>query len=143
MDHPPHYGGKDNPYEVIKVIEAWRLGFALGNAVKYIARADHKGVPIVDLEKARWYLEHEILRRNSAEARAEHGLAATPAKGIIAELLRGRNTAPAVSAKGTRSLRRGAKHKRPMSAANKARQAAALIRTRDSTGAFVKYKETR
>lgn len=37
IDHPPHYGG-DTPYEAIKVIEAWELGFCLGNAVKYISR---------------------------------------------------------------------------------------------------------
>lgn len=37
-DHPAHYGGAENVYEVIKVIEAWGLGFCLGNAVKYIER---------------------------------------------------------------------------------------------------------
>lgn len=42
IDHPDHYGGKDNPYEAIKVIEAWDLGFCLGNAVKYISRAGKK-----------------------------------------------------------------------------------------------------
>lgn len=63
VDHPPHYGGGDNPYEAIKVIEAWGLGFALGNAVKYIARAERKGAPVQDLEKARWYLDREIAAR--------------------------------------------------------------------------------
>ena len=33
------HGGEDNPYEAIKVIEAWGLDFCLGNAVKYISRA--------------------------------------------------------------------------------------------------------
>lgn len=42
VDHPAHYGGGDNPYEAIKVIEAWGLGFCLGNTVKYIARAGKK-----------------------------------------------------------------------------------------------------
>lgn len=42
VDHPQHYGGKDNPYEAIKVIEAWNLGFNLGNTVKYISRAGKK-----------------------------------------------------------------------------------------------------
>lgn len=60
INHPPHYGGADNPYEAIKVIEAWELGFRLGNAVKYIARAGKKGSQIEDLEKARWYLDREI-----------------------------------------------------------------------------------
>lgn len=62
VNHPPHYGGEDNPYEAIKVIEAWGLGFNLGNTVKYIARAEHKGATIEDLKKARWYLDREIER---------------------------------------------------------------------------------
>ncbi len=60
INHPPHYGGADNPYEVIKVIEAWELDFRLGNVVKYIARAPHKGQPVEDLKKARWYLTRAI-----------------------------------------------------------------------------------
>lgn len=60
VNHPDHYGGKDDPYEVIKVIEAWGLGFRLGNAVKYIARAGKKGSRLEDLKKARWYLDREI-----------------------------------------------------------------------------------
>jgi len=62
VDHPAHYGGAANPYEAIKVIEAWGLGFCLGNAVKYIARHDKKGSRVEDLRKARWYLEREIAR---------------------------------------------------------------------------------
>jgi len=61
VNHPAHYGG-DTPYEAIKVIEAWELGFGLGNAVKYIARAEHKGNQLEDLRKAAWYLQHEIER---------------------------------------------------------------------------------
>lgn len=60
VDHPPHYGGADNPYEAIKVIEAWGLGFNLGNTVKYISRAGKKGSNLEDLQKARWYLDREI-----------------------------------------------------------------------------------
>lgn len=60
VNHPPHYGGADNPYEAIKVIEAWGLGFSLGNAVKYIARAGKKDDRLEDLKKARWYLDREI-----------------------------------------------------------------------------------
>lgn len=66
VDHPAHYGGADNPYEAIKVIEAWGLGFCLGNTVKYIARAEHKGATVQDLEKARWYLDREIANRKAA-----------------------------------------------------------------------------
>lgn len=64
VDHPAHYGGKD-PYEVVKVAEAW--GFDedayLFNALKYVARAGKKhDRPIEDLEKAIWYLQRKIAR---------------------------------------------------------------------------------
>ena len=62
VNHPPHYGGGENPYEAIKVIEAWGLGFCLGNVVKYISRAGKKGALVEDLRKARWYLDREITR---------------------------------------------------------------------------------
>lgn len=65
FDHPAHYGGVDNPYEAIKVIESWGLGFHLGNVVKYIARAGKKGNAIDDLQKAKWYLDREIERLNT------------------------------------------------------------------------------
>lgn len=62
VNHPQYYGGKENPYEAIKVIEKWFLGFCLGNAVKYISRAGKKVAAklIEDLEKTVWYLEREI-----------------------------------------------------------------------------------
>ena len=31
VNHPPHYGGEGNPYEAIKVIEAWNANFNMGN----------------------------------------------------------------------------------------------------------------
>lgn len=63
--HPAHYGGAENPYEAIKVIEAWDLNFNLGNVVKYICRAGKKdkNTLLGDLEKAREYLDFEIERR--------------------------------------------------------------------------------
>jgi len=62
VNHPAHYGGADNPYEAIKVIEAWGLGFNLGNTVKYVSRSGKKGVDktVEDLRKAAWYLNREI-----------------------------------------------------------------------------------
>lgn len=62
VNHPSHYGGKDNLYEVRKVIRAWGLGFNLGNAVKYIGRAGKKDPSkhIEDLEKAIFYINDEI-----------------------------------------------------------------------------------
>jgi hypothetical protein len=60
VNHPEHYGGGDNPYETIKVIEAWDLGFHLSTAVKYLSRAGKKGPMIEDLEKAIWYIKRKI-----------------------------------------------------------------------------------
>ena len=62
INHPSHYGGKDNPYEAIKVIRAWDLDFSLGNAVKYISRAGKKKGESTadDLKKAIWYLQNKI-----------------------------------------------------------------------------------
>lgn len=58
VNHPPHYTmGK---FEVIDIIEDWKLNFNLGNSVKYIARSSHKGNKITDLEKSMWYLQREI-----------------------------------------------------------------------------------
>jgi hypothetical protein len=61
--HPPaHYAQAGPTYEMINVIEAWGLGFHLGNAVKYISRAGKKSAEteVQDLEKARWYLDRRI-----------------------------------------------------------------------------------
>ena len=62
VNHPQHYGGESNTYEVIKVIEALEMDFHLGNNFKYIARAGKKGTDkeIQDLKKALWYLERKI-----------------------------------------------------------------------------------
>lgn len=60
INHPPHYTHGD--IEPIDAIEAWGLGFCLGNVVKYVARAGHKGDRLEDLKKASWYLEREIKR---------------------------------------------------------------------------------
>lgn len=61
---PAHYGGADNPYEVIKVCEAWGLDqdAYLFNVVKYVARAGKKDKTkeIEDLKKAAFYLERKI-----------------------------------------------------------------------------------
>jgi hypothetical protein len=64
VNHPQHYGGEDNLYEAIKVIDAWELGFSLGNTVKYISRAGKKNKEkeLEDLRKALWYLQHHITK---------------------------------------------------------------------------------
>lgn len=66
VNHPSHY--TMGPVEVIDAIESWQLGFHLGNAVKYIARAGRKGSRIEDLKKARWYIERELARSERAES---------------------------------------------------------------------------
>ena len=58
---PQHYTFGN--IEVIDAIEAWELGFHLGNVVKCVARAAHKGRYLEDLRKARWYLDREIQRQ--------------------------------------------------------------------------------
>lgn len=61
INNPKHYGG-DTTYEAIKVIEAWKLNFHLGNVVKYISRAGKKDSNKTkeDLLKAQWYLNRYI-----------------------------------------------------------------------------------
>ncbi len=56
--NPSHY--KANGLEVIDVIEAFGLNFAIGNAIKYLLRAGKKGDRLEDLKKARWYIDREI-----------------------------------------------------------------------------------
>ena len=70
IDHPVHYGGADNPYEVIKVLRAWLTpeeyrGFLRGNVIKYVARARLKGGR-EDYEKAKWY-QDELVRFELAD----------------------------------------------------------------------------
>ena len=71
VNHPEHYGGSENIYEAIKVIENWDLDFHLGNTVKYISRAGKKGVnkELEDLKKAKFYLDRKIknLENNISE----------------------------------------------------------------------------
>ena len=59
---PAHYTRFD--IEPIDAIEDWGLNYRLGNVVKYIARADHKGQRVSDLKKAVWYLQREIAKSN-------------------------------------------------------------------------------
>ena len=66
VNHPNHYN--TGRIEVIDAIEAWDLGFNLGNVVKYVARCDHKGTPLEDLRKAAWYLNREIEHRTPRTA---------------------------------------------------------------------------
>lgn len=61
VNHPKHYNAHPSGIECIDVVE--HMGFNLGNAIKYIWRADLKADAIEDLRKARWYIEREISKR--------------------------------------------------------------------------------
>ena len=62
VNHPSHYNSHPSGIECIQVVE--HLNFCLGNAVKYIWRADNKENDIRDLRKAAWYINREIERRS-------------------------------------------------------------------------------
>lgn len=61
VDSPPHYTWL--PVEAIEITELF--GFRLGNVLKYVMRADHKGKPLEDLKKALWYLQREVDAREA------------------------------------------------------------------------------
>jgi hypothetical protein len=84
VNHPGHYGGEDNPYETIKVIESMGLGYAfcVGNALKYLMRAGKKGDAAEDLQKASWYAA-----RAASNVETEEILADPGAMAAIAEVL--------------------------------------------------------
>lgn len=64
VNHPEHY--KVGGIETIDFIEAKALSYHLGNAVKYISRANHKGDRLQDLQKAKWYIDRAIERANES-----------------------------------------------------------------------------
>lgn len=61
VNHPKHYTSHPSGVECITITE--HMGFNLGNALKYIWRADLKNDAIEDLRKAAWYVEREIQKR--------------------------------------------------------------------------------
>jgi hypothetical protein len=68
VNHPEHY--KVGGIETIDFIEAKSLSYNLGNVVKYLTRADHKGNKLQDLQKAQWYLNREIENTSMKKATA-------------------------------------------------------------------------
>jgi len=61
VDHPKHYNSHPSGIECIDITR--HMSFNIGNVIKYCFRADEKGAPIEDLEKAAWYLNDEIQKR--------------------------------------------------------------------------------
>lgn len=62
INHPEHYTSHPSGVECIEIAE--HMNFCCGNALKYIWRAGLKNDAVEDLNKAKWYLEREIARRN-------------------------------------------------------------------------------
>ncbi len=69
VNYPAHYTSHPSGIECIQVTE--HMGFNLGNAVKYIWRADEKGNALEDLRKAAWYVQREIEKRERDQARVD------------------------------------------------------------------------
>ena len=66
VNHPAHYTNHPSGVECITITQ--HMGFCLGNAIKYIWRADLKGNAVEDLKKARFYIDQEIaLREKKAD----------------------------------------------------------------------------
>lgn len=95
VNHPKHYTDHPSGIEAIEVTE-W-MNFNLGNAMKYIWRADlkHDDGGIIDLEKAEWYVKREIERRKFAKAKQAAKEASIIVSGAItADQLRLNNDSP-------------------------------------------------
>lgn len=66
VDHPRHYTAHPSGVECITITE--HMGLCIGNAIKYLWRADEKDNAIEDLQKARWYINRESARRTKQPA---------------------------------------------------------------------------
>lgn len=75
VNNPPHYKSHPSGVECIQITE--HMSFCLGNAIKYIWRADLKNDAIEDLKKARWYLDREIQKREEAATSEEKAICYT------------------------------------------------------------------
>jgi hypothetical protein len=67
VNHPKHYTAHPSGVECIQITE--HMGFNLGNAMKYVWRADLKHDAVEDLRKAMWYIQREIEKRINPEAK--------------------------------------------------------------------------
>lgn len=78
VNHPKHYNSHPSGIECIDIVR--HMSFNIGNAMKYLWRADEKGAPIEDLEKAIWYLQDEVTKRRNEliPARERTGKAVFP-----------------------------------------------------------------
>lgn len=82
VNHPPHYTNHPSGIECIEITE--HMGFCLGNAIKYIWRADLKSDnPIEDLRKAAWYIQRELDKRQVQAERAAETASESPTLRLI------------------------------------------------------------
>lgn len=65
VNHPKHYTSHPSGIECIQITE--HMGFCIGNAIKYLWRADLKENALEDLQKARWYVDREIQKRTRVD----------------------------------------------------------------------------
>ena len=72
VNHPDHYNAHPSGVECIQVVE--HMAFNVGNAIKYLWRADLKGDAVEDLRKAEWYVRREIERRLAARSALDKGV---------------------------------------------------------------------
>ena len=69
VNHPDHYTSHPSGVECIQITE--HMNFNLGNALKYIWRADLKNKAIEDLKKAEFYIKREIKKRENENCQAK------------------------------------------------------------------------
>lgn len=65
VNHPKHYGGEGNPFEAIKIIDAYEMNFIEGSILKYLLRYKKKN-GLEDLKKAQWYLNFLIEKKQNS-----------------------------------------------------------------------------
>jgi hypothetical protein len=64
INKPRHY---NLGIETSEYIKSWDMDYYSGNVIKYVTRAPHKGKPVEDLQKAKWYLEQLIIHAKEEE----------------------------------------------------------------------------
>jgi hypothetical protein len=80
VNNPKHYTNHPSGVDCIQITE--HMSFNLGNAIKYIWRADLKGKPTEDLYKAVWYLQREINRRMQCQPSTNKKEATLTTRGV-------------------------------------------------------------
>jgi hypothetical protein len=80
VNNPAHYTAHPSGVDCIQITE--HMSFNLGNAIKYIWRADLKGKPTEDLYKSIWYIQREINRRMQCQQSTNKNATTTTGRGV-------------------------------------------------------------